>query len=95
MNIEDFEIKIKKYDEKKKVVYVNIIVHQELELRGFVARFCETKYSNGIPIWFVKPPSVKGRNNKSFYIVYLKNPTLWQLLEKKITDSAKEYTNLL
>lgn len=95
MNINDFEIKIKKYDEKKGVAYVNVIVHQELELRGFVARYGETRYSQSNPIWFVKPPSVVGRNKKSFYIVYLKNPTLWQLLEKKIIDSAKEYTNLL
>jgi len=95
MNIEDFEIKIKKFDEKKSVVYVNVIIHQELELRGFVARYGETKYSHSVPIWFVKPPSVLGRNKKSFYIVYLKNPTLWQLLEKKIIDSAKEYTDLL
>ncbi len=95
MNIEDFKIKIKKYDEKKSVVYVNVIAFDELEMRGFVAKYGETRYSQGIAIWFVKPPSVKGRNNKSFYIVYLKNPTLWQQLQKKIIDAAKEYTDLL
>lgn len=95
MKIEDFEIKIRKYDQKKNLVYANVVVLGEIELRGFRAKFGETKYSIGIPIWFAKPPSVTGKNKKTFYIVYFKNPTLWQLLEKKIIDAAKEYTDLL
>lgn len=94
MNINDFEIKIKKFDREKNVVYVNLLVCSELEIRGLVIRFTETKYSQ-LPIWIVNPPSVKGRNKKPFWIVYLKNPTLWQLLEKKIIDEVKEYTGLL
>jgi len=95
MKIEDFEIKIKKYDEKKKVVYVNLMVCGELETRGWIVRFTDTQYSHNIPVWLVNPPLAKGRNKKFFWIVYLKNPMLWQLLQKKIIDAVKEYTNLL
>ena len=95
MNIDNFKIKIKKFDEKKNVVYVNLIVFEELEIRGFVVRFTETMYSKGIPVWLVNPPSTRGRNKKYFYFVYFKNASLWALLEKKIIDEVKEYTNLL
>jgi hypothetical protein len=94
MDINDFEIKIKKYDEKKNVVYVNLVIFKELEIRNWVVRYTETKYSSN-PIWLVNPPSVLGRNKKMFWIVYLKNPPLWKLLNKKIIDMVKEYTDLL
>lgn len=95
MNINDFEIKIKKYDEKRQVVFVNVIICGELETRGWVVRYTKTIYSVDNPVWIANPPSVRGRNKKIFWIVYLKNSTLWQLLQKKITDKAIEYTNLL
>jgi len=94
MKISDFEIKIKKYDEKKNVVCVNLIVFGELEIRNWVVRYTETRYSSN-PIWLVNPPSVKGRNKKIFWIVYLRNTPLWQLLQKKIVEVIKDYTNLL
>ncbi len=95
MNIEDFEIKIKKYDEEKNVVYVNVLVCGELETRGWVVRYTTTRFSTNIPVWIVNPPSVKGRNRRMFWIVHLKNPALWQLLQKKIIDVVKEYTDKL
>ena len=92
LHIEDFEIKIKKYDRDKNQVIVNLIVCEELEIRGFIVRYTSTKYSTS-PIWIVSPPSVKGRNRFYFWIVNLKNPTLWESLQKEIINLVKEYTN--
>lgn len=94
MNIKDFEIKIKKFDREKNVVYVNLIICGELEIRGWVIRYTETKYSK-LPIWIVNPPSVRGRNKKTFWIAHLKNPELWHILEKQIINEVKNYTDLL
>jgi len=90
MKIEDFEIKIKKYDQNKNQVIVNINVCQELEIRGYVVRYRETKYSS-FPIWIVTPSAVRGRNKMFFHIVRLKNELLWGTLQKKIIDLVKEY----
>jgi len=95
MQIEDFEIKIKKFDREKNVVYVNLIICGELETRGWVVRYTTTKYSTNSAVWIVNPPSAKGRNKKTFWIVYLKNPSLWNLLQKKVIDEVKDYTDLL
>lgn len=95
MNIEDFEIKIKKYDREKNVVIVNLLVCGELEIRGYRVRYTTTRFSPNYPVWIASPPSVKGRNKTSFWIVRLKNPALWQKLEKKLIEEAGNYTNLL
>lgn len=95
MNIEDFEIKIKKYDEEKNVVYVNLIICKVIEVRNFVVRYTETKYSPLQPVWVVSPPAVKGRDKKYFWIFILNDSALWRLLVKEIVDVVKEYTNLL
>lgn len=93
MNIEDFDIKIKKYNREKNVVIVNLLVLGELEMRGFIVRYTPTKHSSS-PVWIVSPPSIKMRNKVYFWIVQLKNPTLWEKLQKEMIRLAKEYTNL-
>ncbi|MBI4100798.1 hypothetical protein HY439_03630 [Candidatus Microgenomates bacterium] len=93
MNIEDFEIKIKKYDREKNCVIANVVVLGELELRGFVVRYTTTKYSTTYPVWIVSPPSVKGRNNNYFWVIKLKNDLLWQQLSKKLIEEANQYAN--
>jgi len=95
MNIQDFDIKIKKYDKKKNLVIVNVLVQGEIEIRGFTVRYTTTKYSPSIPIWLASPPCIKGRLRTYFWIVEFKDPALWQLLEQKIITSAKEYTDIL
>lgn len=90
MELGDFEIKIKKYNSDKNLVIVNLIVCQELEIRGFTVRYIETKYSHGLPVWIVTPPSIKSRN-KFFHIARLKNIELWQTLKQKIIEVTNEY----
>ena len=78
MNIEDFDIKIKKYDRENNFVIVNLVILKEFEIRGYVARFTKTKYSDS-PIWLVSPPTKfigKGKYKKAFWIAELKNTTL-------------------
>ena len=93
MNIEDFEIKIKKYDRDNNQVIVNLLISKELEIRGYVVRFMETKFST-YPIWIVTPPAVKGRNKMYFHVVRLKNELLWGTLQQKIIESVKGYVEM-
>ncbi len=95
MNIEDFEIKIKKYDREKNVVYINLLIYGIAEVRNFVIRYTETKHSPLHPVWVVNPPAVKGRGGKYFWIFKINDPALWELVQKKIIDEVKEYTDLL
>ena len=93
MNIEDIEIKIKKYDREKQVVIVYILLFGQLEIRGFRARFGRTKYSPNASVWIVSPPAVKTKN-KYFWIVEFKDSNLWKELEKRIIKDVRSYTNL-
>ena len=93
MNIDDIEIKIKTYDREKNFVIVNLNIHEVIEIRGFTVRYMTTKHSPTYPVWIVTPPSVRGRNKMFFHIVRVKDSALWQKLEKRIIEMAKEYTN--
>lgn len=96
MNIEDFEIKIKKYDRENNLVIANIVVNKELEIRGYLVRFTATKHSLR-PIWIASPPTIfigKGKYKKAFWVVEMKTLGLWKELEKEIVRLAEEYTNL-
>ena len=92
MNIEDFEIKIKKYDREKNVVIVHLLILKIIEIRGFIVRYALTRYSHGSPVWIVSPPSVRiGK----FYFWQFRciNLDLWKEIEKKMIELAIEYTN--
>lgn len=92
MNIDDIEIKIKKYDREKQFVIVYLLLFNQLEIRGFRARFGTTKYSLVYPVWIVSPPAVRiGKNY--FWITEFKDTDLWQELEKRIIEKVKAYTN--
>ncbi len=93
MNIDDIEIKIKTYNRTKNLVILNLILFDQLELRGFTVRYTETKYSPLHPVWIVTPPSVRGRNKAWFHIVRFKDSALWQQLQKRIIDAASEQAN--
>jgi hypothetical protein len=93
MEIEDFEVIIKKYDKEKNVVLMNLLIKGELEIRGFVCRYTITKKSPLYPVWVISPPALKGRGGHYFWIANLKNPALWQKLQEKMTEMAKDYTN--
>ncbi len=95
MTLDDIEIKIKKYDKKKNVVIVNLVVLGEIEMRGFVVRYVCTKDSPRAPVWVVSPPSVVGRNKKYFWIVKFLDSALWQRLKEAIADVAREHANSL
>lgn len=95
MNIDDFRIKIKKYDQPKQMVISNVIVSEIIELRGFITRYVELKNTPHIPQWIVSPPSVKikGKSNKYFWMVNILDPDLWHQLQEKIVQAVIEYTN--
>ena len=92
MNIEDFEIRIKKYDREKQVVILNLAIMQICEVRGFRVRYGKTKYSSDRPVWIVSPPAVRVGKNY-FWIFEIKDNDLWQKLSEKMIQLAKEYTN--
>lgn len=92
--LDDIEIKIKKYDREKNNVIINLVIFEQLEIRGFRCNYMKTKYSNGNSVWIVNPPSIKGRNKTWFHIIRFKDSDLWQELEKRIIEDAKEYTNI-
>lgn len=92
MNLEDIEIKIKKYDRKKNLVIVNLIIEEVLEIRGFTVRYTTTRRS-AIPIWIVNPPSVIGRNKTYFWITRFLDSDFWQRLQEEIIRQAREYAN--
>lgn len=95
MDIDNFKIEIKKYDEQKHFVIVNVIVLDTIELRGFTVRYTTTKYSHGYPVWLVSPPTRMDRNKIPFWIVRILDSTLWQQLQRAIIKEAEKYTNLL
>ncbi len=93
MNIDDFEITVKKYDREKQVVILNILAHGVLEVRGFRARYGRTKRSPNASVWIVSPPAVRVGKNY-FWIFELKDNELWQQLSEQIIEKAKDYTSL-
>lgn len=95
LSIDDIDIKIKKYDREKNQVILNLIIYDQLELRGFIVRYTETKFSPYNPVWVVTPPSIKGRNKVWFHIVRFKDSALWQQLQKQIIDVANNHVNTL
>lgn len=92
MKIEDFEINIKTYNRKKGFVIINLLVLGELEIRGFRARYTTTKNSPSYPVWVISPPAVPIKS-KFFWIVRIKNSSLWQQLQGRIKEEAINYTN--
>lgn len=91
MNIDDFEIRVKKYDREKQVVILNILVQNVLEVRGFRARYGRTQRSLNSSVWIVSPPAVRVGKNY-FWIFILKDNELWQQLSERMIQAAKEYT---
>ncbi len=91
MDIDDIEIKIKKYNREKEVVILNLIFYKKLEVRGFVARLTETKTEPRHSFWKVNPPCIKGKNNTFFWIVQILDKDLWRKLEERIIEVVKNY----
>lgn len=92
MNIDDIDVKAKKYDREKQFVILNILVYGILEVRGFRARFGTTRRSSGSSVWIVSPPAVRVGKNY-FWVFEMKDLELWKELEKKIIYAAQEYTD--
>jgi hypothetical protein len=92
MNIDDLEIRIKKYDREKQVVILNVLACNVLEVRGFRARYGRTNRSPNASVWIVSPPAVRVGKNY-FWIFELKDNDLWQQLTKKIINAVREYTS--
>ncbi|MGI0059307.1 MAG: hypothetical protein ACREBJ_06020 [Nitrosotalea sp.] len=91
MNIEDFEITVKKYDREKQVVILNLLACGVLQVRGFRARYGRTKYSPNSSVWIVSPPAIRVGKNY-FWIFELQDNELWQQLSEKMIQLAKGYT---
>lgn len=96
MNIEDFEIKFKKYESEESTVIVNIIICGLIEIRGYRAKFGYTTTSKYREIWFVSPPSVETKKRKKtyFHVIRINDLEFWKQLESRIIDIAKEHTGL-
>lgn len=92
MNIDDFYIKVKKYDKKTNSVILNVTVCDILEVRGFRVTYTTTKHSPLHPVWIANPPATRGRNKQFFWIVRITDSALWQQLEKKLIEVAEDYT---
>ena len=95
INIDDIEIKIKTYDRKKNQVILNLMLFDQLQIRGFIVRYTTTKFSLITPVWVVTPPSVRGRNKAWFHIVRFTDSALWEQLQKRIIEAANEHANSL
>lgn len=96
MNIEDIEIRIKKWDKtrSKNQVIVNLTILNIVEIRGYTARYTTTIHSPVHPVWIVTPPSIQGRNKIWFHIARFKDTLLWEKLQKRIIEHVKEeYTS--
>ena len=95
MKIDDFEILVKKYDKEKNVVILNALYLKMLEIRGFTVRYTTTKYSPISPVWLVNPPSIKSRGGHYFWVIRFKDSSLWQKLEEKLKQAARDHANSL
>lgn len=96
MNIDNIEIKIKKWDKtnEKNQVIVNLNILECLEIRGYIVRYITTKNSPIYPVWIVSPPSKKVKNKFWFHIVRFTDSRLWEKVEKKIVELVKnEYSS--
>ncbi|PIY71578.1 hypothetical protein COY87_05435 [Candidatus Roizmanbacteria bacterium CG_4_10_14_0_8_um_filter_33_9] len=91
MDIDDIEIKIKKYDREKEVVILNLTFFNKLEERGWRAMLLETKTEPRHSFWKVNPPCIRGKNNTFFWIVRILDKDLWRKLEEKIIEVVKNY----
>lgn len=95
INIDDFRIKIKKYDRIKSVAIVNVIICEMIEIRGYQTRYATLKNPPYTSQWIVSPPLIKKKKvSKPFWIVYLLDVNLWHELQKEIIEAVIEYTNL-
>jgi len=91
MDIDDIEIKIKKYDREKEVVILNLTFFNKLEERGWRAMLLVTKTEPRHSFWKVNPPCIRGKNNTFFWIVRILDKDLWRKLEEKIIEVVKNY----
>ena len=92
LEIDDIEIKIKKYDRDKNIVILNLLICGQLEIRGYTVRFTETRYSRSKPIWLVTPPSTRTKRNVWFHVVRFKDTALWQQVREQIEQVVIDYT---
>lgn len=92
ITIDDIEIKIKKYDREKNIVIANLVILEEVEIRGFILRYTTTRHSPINPVWLVTPPSIRGRNKMYFWIVRFRDSALWQQIQKRFVEEARAYT---
>ncbi len=95
MDINDFEIIIKKYHQKKNCVIINLLILRIIEIRGFTVRYTPTKHSSGNSVWIANPPGLRGRGGHWFWIARILDSALWQKLEERMIKKARDYANSL
>jgi len=91
MDINDIEIKIKKYDREKEVVIVNLIFCKTLEERGWTVRLLSKKAEPHHTFWKITPPCKKIYGNKYFWISRILDKDLWIKLQEKVIEEVKNY----
>jgi hypothetical protein len=91
MDINDFEIKIKKCDREKNKFILNLIYKNTIEIRGWTARFLETKSEPKHSFWKILPPCVKKGKNNFFLVCQIQDKDLLIKLEEKIIEVVNSY----
>jgi len=91
MDINDIEIKIKKYDREKEVVILNLIYKNTIEERGWTARLLETRSEPKHSFWKILPPCVKKGKDRFFWICRILDKDLWIKLQEKIIEIVESY----
>lgn len=91
MDIDNIEIKIKKYDREKEVVILNLIYNNVIEERGWTVRLLETKAEPRHSFWKITPPCKKIHKNKFFWICRILDKDLWTKLQEKIIETVENY----
>lgn len=91
MDINDIDIKIKKYNREKEVVILNLIFCKKLEVRGYTARLLETKTEPKHSFWKINPPCILNNNKSFFWITEILDKDLWKKLEEKIIETVRNY----
>lgn len=91
MDIDDIDIKIKKYDREKEVVILNLIFCKRLEVRGFTARLLDTKTEPKHSFWSVNPPCIRRKDNTYFWIVQFLELDFWTQIKERIIEKVENY----
>ena len=91
MDINDIDIKIKKYDRTKRLLILNLIFCKKVELRGYTAKLVETKTEPIHSYWSINPPRIRNKDKTYFWIVNVLESGFWLQIKERIIEKVKNY----